>query len=88
MLAVVGATLSILMMVLTLIALASKYVLLPWLRDQLVNPVQETHKQLTVNNYKSDNLTILDLVHLLGHRLDRVETRVERIERKVDSGIS
>lgn len=87
MLAVIGATLSIVMMLLTLFALAARYVLLPWLKDQLVNPVQETHKQLTVNNYKSDNLTILDLVHLLGHRLDRVENRVSKIEEKVDSVI-
>lgn len=80
--------LTMLTMVLALIGLAIKYALLPWLRDQLVTPVQETHKQVTVNSYKSESLTLLDLVHLSLMRIQRIEERVDSIEQKVDNAAS
>lgn len=88
MLAIIGAVLSIMLGFCALIGLASKFVLLPWLKEQLVEPVQETHKQVTVNSYQSDPLTLLDLVHLMDLRLKRVEKKMKVIEKKVDSNVS
>lgn len=40
-----------------------------WLRAEVLNPVQETHKQVTVNHHSSTNPTVLD-------RIDDVHSEV------------
>lgn len=46
---------------LVLIGLAVRFVLLPWLRDHLVQPVQETHRQISENGHvDADAPTIPD----------------------------
>lgn len=35
----------------TIVALAVRFILLPWLRDHLVQPVQETHRQVSENGH-------------------------------------
>ena len=88
MLAIIGAVLGIIISALFLLGLSVKYILLPWLKENLLKPINETHTQVAVNSFKSEKLTLLDLVHLLGMRLERVEERVDAIERKVDNAAS
>lgn len=46
-----------------LTGLAVRYILMPYLRDHLLNPVQETHHQVTENTGKSPQPTVLDAIH-------------------------
>ena len=45
---------------LVLIGLATRYVLLPWLRDKLVDPLHETHRQVSENGHANAAPTIPD----------------------------
>lgn len=64
--------------VLVILGLAARFVLLPWLKDQLVQPVQETHQQVTENHHASpgaptlpDRLEDVDLgLKALAHVMD------------------
>lgn len=47
----------------TLVGLATRYVLVPYLREHLLTPVQETHHQVTENNGSSPSPTVLDAIH-------------------------
>jgi hypothetical protein len=54
-----------------LIGLATKYVLLPWLRDHLVAPVRETHRQVAENGHANEeHPTIPDRLEDLGAKVD------------------
>src|SRR5690348_16275801 len=44
----------------TAIAFAVKFVLLPWLRYNLVEPVRKTHHTVTTNHHTSEEPTLLD----------------------------
>lgn len=46
-----------------LVGLATRFVLMPYLREHLLKPVQETHHQVTENNGTSDQPTVLDAIH-------------------------
>lgn len=46
-----------------LLGLATRYVLLPYLREHLLDPVQETHHQVTENTGESPQPTVLDAIH-------------------------
>lgn len=48
--------------VLTILGLVVRFVLLPYLREHLVQPVQETHKQVTENHHSNDRPTVLDRI--------------------------
>jgi hypothetical protein len=46
-----------------LVGLAVRFVLMPYLRDQLLAPVQETHKQVTENHHaNTQQPTVLDRI--------------------------
>lgn len=59
---VAGAVAGSLLAIAALLALVWRAVVRPWLVAQLVDPVRETHKQVTVNGHSSDTPTILDLL--------------------------
>lgn len=67
-----GALLGVVLALLALLGLAVRYVLVPYLRDHLVGPVQETHKQVTQNRHANPEPTLLD-------RLDDVHDDVRRL---------
>ena len=52
--------------------------LLPWLREQIVHPIQQTHHQVTVNHHSSDEPTVLD-------RVDDVQKAVESLTEIVEA---
>jgi hypothetical protein len=55
---VLGTVLSALLLALTIaIGLGVR-----WVRDHLLEPVRETHKQVTVNHHSSENPTVLDRI--------------------------
>lgn len=66
------ATLTILTLLLALIGLAVRFILLPYLREHLIEPVKETRKQVTVNHHSSETPTVLD-------RIDDVSQQVHRL---------
>lgn len=48
-----------------LVGLLARLLLLPWLRSELVKPVQETARQVRLNGHVSDPPTLKDDVHAL-----------------------
>lgn len=78
----IGAVITILLGTAALLGLGVRYVLIPYLREQLVKPVQETHKQVTVNGGKSDPPTVLDRLHDVNAEVK--ETRQEIVETKAE----
>lgn len=56
--------------VLLLVGLFYRFVMLPQLRRDLIQPVQETHRQVTTNHHTSKERTVLD-------RLTDLETKIE-----------
>lgn len=63
-------TLGTLVSLMILVAAATKFVLLPWLKDHLVQPVQDTHHQVTANSHSSAVLTIPDRLEDLADKVD------------------
>lgn len=61
-----------------LLGLAVRYALMPYLREHLLEPVQETHHQVTENNGGSEQPTVLDAIH-------DVQTDVGALSRVMDS---
>lgn len=58
--------------------LAVRFILMPYLRDHLLAPVQETHKQVTENHHANDEQpTVLD-------RIADVSTDVQAVARVMD----
>lgn len=57
---------------LVLLGLAVRFVLVPYLREHLVRPVQETHRQVTQNRHANPEPTVLD-------RIDDVHDAVRRL---------
>jgi hypothetical protein len=56
---------------LVITGLAVKYVLLPWLKDHLVAPLQETHRQVSQNGHAHQaSPTIPDRLEDLAEKVD------------------
>lgn len=70
---VIGTALGLLM----LAGLAVRYVLIPYLRDHLVQPVADVHKQVTENHHANAQPTMLD-------RIDDVHTEVRALAKVMD----
>lgn len=47
-----------------------KYILLPWLKTNLVDKVEETHHQVTVNAHASPEPTVLDKLDTLAEQVE------------------
>lgn len=64
-------TLGTFLTVVTIAALATRFVLLPWLRDHLVAPVRETHRQVAENGHTNEaHPTIPDRLADLADKVD------------------
>lgn len=57
---IIGTVLSVTLGILTLLGLSVKFILLPYLRDNLIKPINEVHRQTTVNSHSSADPTLLD----------------------------
>lgn len=79
----------------TIIALAVKFILLPWLREHLVAPVAETRRQVSENNHANPEPTLPDriedlatdiraLTHVMDQHLSWSDRWSALVEREVD----
>jgi len=60
--AVIGGTLAAILSTCALIGLAVKFILMPYIRENVIKPIHETHRQMTVNSHASSPPTFLDLM--------------------------
>lgn len=74
---VVSAALGSAVSLSVLAGLAVRVALVPYLRDHLFAPVQQTNKQVTENHHSNDQPTVLD-------RLDDVHNEVKAMSRMFD----
>lgn len=74
--AITVGVLTILTLLIGLLGLAVRMILVPWLKEHVINPVKETNHQVTVNKHISDPPTLLDKVDRVQNNLDRVEADV------------
>lgn len=75
----VGVVASAVLSVLAIAGLVVRYALLPYLRDQLIEPVRETHRQITEHDPRTPSTTIRDQVDDLTSKVDDVLERVEML---------
>lgn len=71
----IGAVLGAILATCALIGLGVRYVLLPWLREHLVQPVMETNRQITRNGHTSNPPTMLDQLHTISRKVDDSATK-------------
>ena len=71
----VGAVVSATLGTLALVGLGVKFALLPWLREHLVQPVQETNRQITRNGHTSNPPTMLDQLHSIQTKVNDSATK-------------
>lgn len=72
--------------ILVLVSLAVRFVLLPWLRDHLVSPVQETHRQVSENGHRHRaQPTIPDRLEDLAAKVDIATTAHEAQSRDLQA---
>jgi hypothetical protein len=64
-LAIAGALVALALGLCALAGIIGRVVLLPWIRTHLLEPVQETNRQVTVNGHTSRDPTLKDSVHSL-----------------------
>lgn len=74
-----GSALGVIIGTCTVIGLAAKFILLPWLEKNLVKPVKETNTQVSVNNNVSDPATMLDTVHNIEKKLEKMEDVIHQL---------
>lgn len=56
-----------------LAGISVRFVLLPWLREHLVEPVAATQHQVTENGQRSDVPTVPDLLHGLSRQVQSMD---------------
>lgn len=88
---VIAAALSAVLLGLTLLGLAVRYVLMPYLQTHLIIPmkagaelVEETHKQVTVNHHSSEQPTVLDRIDDVSQQVGTAITKVDTLGRMFD----
>lgn len=59
-----------------LIGLATRYVLVPWMKEHVIGPVKETNHQVTVNKHISDPPTLLDKIDHVQHDVTQARTDI------------
>lgn len=62
MIEIVGGAVGAILGICALIGLLVKFVLLPYLEKNLVKPINEVHRQTTVNGHSSADPTLLDRI--------------------------
>lgn len=67
-----------------LIGLMVRFALVPYLRDQLIAPVQETHRQVTENGHANDSPTVMDLIHDVQAAIDKHSSDVRALSGVLD----
>lgn len=85
--AITVGVLTILTLLIGLLGLAVRMILVPWLKEHVINPVKETNHQVTVNKHVSDPPTLLDKVDRVQNKVDKVESDVRSAARMFEGHI-
>lgn len=78
-----GAVLGVVLAVLALLGVGWKFVVLPNLREQLLEPVKETNRQVTENKHANRDPTMLDRLHDLEQLVEAVGLNQTAILRRL-----
>lgn len=89
----IGATLAVILGTLTLVGLAVRFILVPYLRENVFKPLQRTEHAVTANGHRDPkNPTVRDqfadlLAEVRGLRVEQAELRskVDEVDEKVDA---
>lgn len=81
---IVVGVLSGVVLLFSLIGLGVRFVLLPYLKEHLIEPVQETNKQVTVNHHSSAEPTVLDRIDDVRLQVKDVHAEVVTVARMFD----
>lgn len=79
---VLAAAVSALVGMFAIIAVVYKLVVLPRLREDLLRPVRETHRQVTQNRHVNREPTVLDRLEDLNARFDELGTRLDAMDKR------
>lgn len=76
--------------ILAMLGLAGVFwkIALPWLREQIVAPVQQSNRALTVNHHTSTKPTVLDLLDDLRSEIGSLRTEVSTVDSKVQGVVA
>lgn len=66
---VAGATLAVLALLALIVRWVNRRLLLPWLRETLIEPIEATRHQVTANNHASEVPTVPDMLHTLSDQV-------------------
>lgn len=75
-LGLIAAALGILVSFSILVGILVRLMLLPWLREHLVEPVRETRKQVTENHHSNPRPTVLDRIDDVAQQIARARGEV------------
>lgn len=93
---IAAVSVSVTLGVLTLLGLLVRYALLPYLKENLIEPVKNTNelaattnRQVTVNHHSSDVPTVLDRIEDVGRQVQVLafmfDGHIDRHQREVDA---
>lgn len=78
-----GAVAGSILTLLTIAALVVRWALLPYLRDQLVTPIRETHRQVTQHTPTAADSTLVDRLDDLSETVTQMRTGMTELDGKV-----
>jgi hypothetical protein len=78
-----GALVALALGICALAGIAGRVVVLPWIRTHLLEPVQETNRQVTVNGHVSEEPTLKDAVHTLQEKHDQLREAYGDLRRDI-----
>jgi hypothetical protein len=81
------ASLGITIALCTLAGFATRFVLVPWLREHLVTPLKETKHQVTINGHVSREPTLLDKIDSLQNAVDDTQADLRTAAKMFDGHI-
>lgn len=81
-------TLSTLIAASVLIGIVVKLVLLPYLREHLVNPMAQVKRQVSENHHHNKEPTVLDRIDDVGEAVESQRTEVRALARVFDTHLA
>lgn len=81
-------TLTTFLAALTIAGLAVRYLLMPYLRDHLVKPVEQVRKQVSENGHANEEPTVLDRIAEVKEDVAGVKTDIGAVVRVVDEHLA
>jgi hypothetical protein len=83
----VGVAATAVLSVLALVGLLVRFVLMPYLREQLVEPIRETHRQVTQTHPVASDPTLVDRLEEFAATVDNVADMLTHTDEKVTAAL-